>query len=441
MFLKGVVENNQDPMKMGRLQIRILGIHTEKKSKSNIEGIPTSELPWANPAWPITSSANSGIGNWNIPICGTWVWCFSEDELYQRIVYFATLSGIPQATANTSLGFNDPNGEYPLESRIEEPDYNRLAANRKVEETIQAIKIQEVVKNIKISSLVIYGTDYDSFKKPSDLDQKYIEPQEPYATEYPYNHVIETIPGEYKSGHVIELDDTPNKERITIWHKAGTWESIHWDGQKVEKIANDKYELVMENRYEFINKDSFKTIWGDDRIIIKKNAQREVYGYDREYIKGHRVNYVSGDFALWVGTDLVDDPEDPDYNIIAKKIDGSDAKDSQTTTDETTSVGGSLNILVENNIHGKVKGNEHMTINGTAYIEVTGTRSYSKNMVGDPGDYMLEPHGNYTVKAGKMSQIWGTKLTFDKGCVNGFSVCPLLMSPHFHKSFSVKTSF
>ena len=38
----GVVESREDPSQIGRVQVRVLGHHTDNKTS-----IPTSDLPWA----------------------------------------------------------------------------------------------------------------------------------------------------------------------------------------------------------------------------------------------------------------------------------------------------------------------------------------------------------------------------------------------------------
>ena len=38
----GVIENVNDPLKLGRSQVRMFGWHTE-----NIQDIPSEDLPWA----------------------------------------------------------------------------------------------------------------------------------------------------------------------------------------------------------------------------------------------------------------------------------------------------------------------------------------------------------------------------------------------------------
>ena len=56
IWWQGVVESVDDPKKLGRCKVRILGYHTEDKAI-----LPTSELPWAYPLQPITSAAMSGV--------------------------------------------------------------------------------------------------------------------------------------------------------------------------------------------------------------------------------------------------------------------------------------------------------------------------------------------------------------------------------------------
>jgi len=42
----GIVEGRQDPLKLGRVQVRCFGWHTESK-----QNIPSDELLWAHPAF------------------------------------------------------------------------------------------------------------------------------------------------------------------------------------------------------------------------------------------------------------------------------------------------------------------------------------------------------------------------------------------------------
>lgn len=54
----GRVVNINDPLALGRVQVRIFGIHSE-----NLVDIPQSDIPWAQTVIPVTEGGTSGIGN------------------------------------------------------------------------------------------------------------------------------------------------------------------------------------------------------------------------------------------------------------------------------------------------------------------------------------------------------------------------------------------
>ena len=45
---------------------------------------------------------------------------------------------------------------------------------------------------------------------------------------YPYNHVFES-----ESGHVMEIDDTKDNERLFTQHRTGTSQEIDKDGNRL----------------------------------------------------------------------------------------------------------------------------------------------------------------------------------------------------------------
>jgi len=88
----GVVENRQDPLKLGRCQVRVVGLHTHDKSL-----LKTEDLPWAYPMQPLTSAAMSGIGTTPLGVVeGTWVVVAFNDEDKQQPIILGTLGGIAQ---------------------------------------------------------------------------------------------------------------------------------------------------------------------------------------------------------------------------------------------------------------------------------------------------------------------------------------------------------
>jgi hypothetical protein len=71
----GVVENVVDPLNLGSLQVRIIGLHSLNKTQ-----VPTRDLPWAQVAKP-TTGANTSSG----PREGDWVFGFFQDSEQAQI--------------------------------------------------------------------------------------------------------------------------------------------------------------------------------------------------------------------------------------------------------------------------------------------------------------------------------------------------------------------
>ena len=96
---EGCVENRNDPLKLGRCQVRVVGLHTHDK---NI--LSTADLPWAYPLQPVTSAGISGLGHSPVgPVEGTWVIIMFRDEDEQQPLILGTIGGIPQ---NNSIIFD-----------------------------------------------------------------------------------------------------------------------------------------------------------------------------------------------------------------------------------------------------------------------------------------------------------------------------------------------
>ncbi len=122
----GVVEDNNDPNKTGRVKVRILGLHTSIKMKSSTEGLLISDLPWAIPANPIQGGSISGLGWSGVPVLGSHVAIFFIGGDHNFPVYFATIAGIYTSKPDTTKGFSDPTGKYPTD--INKPDFNEKAS-------------------------------------------------------------------------------------------------------------------------------------------------------------------------------------------------------------------------------------------------------------------------------------------------------------------------
>ena len=247
----GVVEDRNDPSKLGRVRVRCVGFHTEDK-----ERIPTEGLPWAHVMHPVTDPSMNGMGNTpTFMVEGTWVVGFFRDaEEKQQPIVIGTLPGVPSDSPNTNIGFNDPNGVYPKSDFLDESDVNRLArADKENVHTMINAKIgfAESFKEIETAQS-------GNFEMPFDNSLN--------NTIYPYNHVYES-----ESGHVREFDDSYNEERISEFHKDGTFYEITAGGDKVVHVKGDNYEFVAGSTFVNVKGDVNLTVNGNFETLVEGN--------------------------------------------------------------------------------------------------------------------------------------------------------------------------
>jgi hypothetical protein len=89
MFYTGVIEDVNDPMKIGRCRVRVFGIHTDDKNL-----IPVNDLPWAQTLQPVTSASISGIGNSPSGLLpGSWVMVTFYDSDKDKFLKWSFIDG------------------------------------------------------------------------------------------------------------------------------------------------------------------------------------------------------------------------------------------------------------------------------------------------------------------------------------------------------------
>jgi len=282
---RGVVEGVADPLKLGRVQIRVFGVHTPLKEKSSggRDGVPTAELPWALPANPIAEGSVSGFGVWAVPVQGSHVYVFFENGNPSTPVYFASVGGQPINPPDTKKGFNDPDGVYPLKHRLNQPDMHRLARGES-SDTIVTAKNASTDKNVKTGD----GSTWS-------------EPNSSYNAKYPDNLVIAT-----HGGNIIELDSTPGKERIHIFHSSNSYIEIDVDGNMVIRNNKDKYEIVLggknihvkDNLNETTDGNKSVRVEGNDTAIVNKNRKSTIDGNDDKILNGNDTQTVGGSLTI-----------------------------------------------------------------------------------------------------------------------------------------------
>ena len=345
----GVVEDRQDPQTLGRLRVRCLGYHTE-----GLDKLKTEDLPWAHVMNPITSATVSGLGQSPLgAVEGTWVVGFFQDGSdAQQPIIIGTLPGVPSELPDTGSkkGFQDAvNGAYP---KYKETDVNRLAVNSQSVDTSgrsadvednphSSLTIRRADRTTKIGRADFNQVDLrvanagEPDTLPGDDGTEFDEPKTPYAAQYPHNHVYES-----ESGHIREIDDTPNAERIHERHSSGTGYEIHPDGSKVTRVKKDNYTITTNDDFTHIQGTQRHTT--DEGVRIRVNANgAEGNNYNIEVGSGSNVNVEvnKGNINL---TTL--SPDVGDININASR---------------------DLNMQVNRNMNVSVLGNASENIIGT----------------------------------------------------------------------------
>ena len=410
---QGVVEDRNDPLKLGRCRVRVVGYHTDSKGE-----IPTKSLPWATPMQPITSAAMNGIGTTPMgPVEGTWVFGFWRDgSNAQEPVIIGTVGGKMDKDhkKDPSKGFNDPKGKYPRDEYLVdgEPDTNRLArgiggtkVGTKNGENAKSLTNKRAKRNRGDPDVAGSVTNTGIAKgragdmtggdgKKATIDNRtgddaghynhewWNEPNPRYGgtaesdttyltsvenlSQYPYCHVRMS-----ESGHVEEWDDTETAERLHRYHKTGTFEEIQPDGSRVVKVVADDYEIVAGSKNVAISGVCNLTIKGDCRVLYMADLVQE----------------VRGDYHLHVHKDM------------RTKIHGNEI--TEVITDRKAVINGQDDLFVAKNQTINIGDNKTITVGGnlkdTVKKDVDSFYGYNTGIV--PGHHTINVAGlaNYNV--------------------------------------------
>ena len=204
---RGVISRRDDPQRRGRVKVVVPKI---------FENIELSE--WALPNFPYGGFADAG--RFEVPPVGANVWVEFEapSHTISRPIWTGTF---PVKPAGVSTIPNKAKG----------------------------------IADSTVSGRVSHTSSNLSIKLPSA----------PEATTYPENKVFKT-----DSGHVMEFDDTPGKERFAIFHKDGHFVEMRYDGTRVD-VANGLWHQHSEGNRDVTVVGTHREEASGDRVISSKN--------------------------------------------------------------------------------------------------------------------------------------------------------------------------
>lgn len=244
---------------------------------------------------------------------------------------------------STNYGFSDPNKKYPTEDEICEPSLSKLSRGD-IKNSIVSLKEQKRKIGVPL---------------PFNMGS-WNQPHPSYGAKYPFNRVEES-----ESGHVIEVDDTPNRERLHWYHRSGTFTEIDASGVKVQRIVGDNYVITDRNGYISIEGEADVTVSGNINVYCRSNANVQ----------------VEGSANIEVGRNL-DIGVAKDINI-------------RTEGDFNVWANGDFNLQAKNNGHILAKENLYASGDKTVHV-LAGyvTKDSESNDVKNAGNLFVESYGN-----------------------------------------------
>ena len=321
-FFTGVVEDRHDPLYLGRVRVRVYGLHTHDKSE-----IATPDLPWSDVLMPNTTSALSGLGSspHGLVEGSTVMGFFRDEDDMQDFVVIGSLFGRPSENYKSALGsedekatkrspehgFNDPrldtisdyketndgqkmgnrnNGrnwgyDSSLElspRRPESLEFNIDGSGVKINQPDKGVNYpKEDYTKIKHSDVNMAAVDKNAYpnnmielqegetvKEGIDSAGEKMTRISQVNPKYPFNHVWES-----ESGHVLEMDDTPNSERLHMYHRSGTRLEVLPDGTQTMKVVNNNYEITLKDKKILIGGGAdIELMNGDYNIVTRKQG-------------------------------------------------------------------------------------------------------------------------------------------------------------------------
>jgi hypothetical protein len=314
MIYFGEVEDVNDPLLLGRAKVRVVGLHT-----GDTKQLPTEDLPWSIPLRGNSSPSLFGICESTSLMEGSTVVVFPTDTTLQDFIIIGTIAGIPQRIRNYT-GSSKHKGFSGAESPkwVEEPETSRLERGMKLDDTYLQAKEDTRTKEIELAN----GKG------------KWEEPVSAYGAKYPDNFVKET-----KSGHIIEIDDTEDAERIHVYHKSGTYIEIDKNGRMVTKTKSNNFTIIE----------------GDDALLVDGKMDITVSGSHTFLVMGNADIQIEGNVVANIGNDLTAN--------VSGKTEISGKEDIRLRSE------GSLYLEAKGNIHTYAGGFMKTSAEGTVDIK------------------------------------------------------------------------
>lgn len=275
-YFIGVVEDRDDPMKLGRVKVRVYSLHSYQNQKDDISGIPTEDLLWLYVIQPVNSASVSGVGSTPVGIVrGTHVFGLYLDKYYLNGVVLGTYGGNNSKLANTNTGFGDPLGIYPKSTGI---DTDNLSKGGLAGENDQAVVLQNRNLDIGINPTEGGSDDNEPDDDPDITPLEMLERDEGVKTKVYWDTIGYPTVG---IGHLIIREKT----------------------RDLNKIGNILTKELDRTIYNEITMDEVAILFSKDYINVLEGIQANTYIADifRKVNKSRKLAIINMVFQLGIG--------------------------------------------------------------------------------------------------------------------------------------------
>ena len=424
---QGVVENRNDPLKLGRVQVRVFGIHSPEAVCDGLIGIKTENLQWAHVLSSPNNASMNGIGDSNNGLVkGSWVLGVYRDELKTEAIILGSFNGFNNKPNETVTTFQDDSNIYPKSDFLDEQDTNRLVRND-FDDNMKNICLNEDPDGVmgveiedspdgefhqkkarhKILTEKFENRELEipipTFEFQGDTT-KWDESPSTYNAKYPHNKVFET-----ECGHAKEWDSTPGSERIHEYHKSGTFYEIQEDGTKVTKIVGDDFEIIHGGKNLLIKGDVQVTIIGNSNVRIEGNVLQQVVGDIKQNIEGNVTTKIN--------KDLIVESTEENVHVTAKK---NITLIAQTEDITVNSESANVNVNAKKDVNVTCD-NSFVTCERNADVTCTdaGITASDNIQMGAGGDITIDAGGSLSMTAGASAEvISGGQMTIDGASIH-----------------------
>lgn len=139
-----------------------------------------------------------------------------------------------------------------------------------------------------------------------------VDPDNP--PEYPYDKIWQS-----ECQHSIELDDTPDRERVRIQHRDGSFQEFQPKGDVVTKVLRDNYQITAGDNNVLIEGQCNITINGSCVVHILGNGLIRVDGDLQQVVNGNLDQVVKGDTTI-NGTGDIDIASEGSIGLFAESV-------------------------------------------------------------------------------------------------------------------------